>query len=133
MASRVLTPAFAKELNHLLVGNAVVVKGNELESALARPGFALHYQPHSTPADLAATLAYGVIMGHPFMDGNKRTAFWLANQYLAECGASTFGSTPNPSAVNAVMASIGDAHSRVAMGSLDVEGLAQVYRSVLGN
>ncbi|KIK01826.1 hypothetical protein K443DRAFT_660212, partial [Laccaria amethystina LaAM-08-1] len=37
-------------------------------------------------APLAATLSYGIIRDHPFMDGNKCTAFFLANEYLRAMG-----------------------------------------------
>jgi death-on-curing protein len=30
----------------------------------------------------AAVLLRGIVQGHPFMDGNKRTGFWLAAYYL---------------------------------------------------
>lgn len=49
-----------------------------LESALARP-HQLHAYGNPTPdlADLAAALTYGLARNHPFVDGNKRTA-WIA-------------------------------------------------------
>ena len=47
-----------------------------LESALARPQNLLHYgEPDA--ADLAASLAFGIARNHPFIDGNKRSA-WVA-------------------------------------------------------
>lgn len=49
-----------------------------LESALARP---LQLEAYGEPvpdlADLAAVLAHGIARNHPFLDGNKRTA-WVA-------------------------------------------------------
>ena len=47
-----------------------------LESALSRPQNLLHYGGPDV-ADLAASLAYGIARNHPFIDGNKRSA-WVA-------------------------------------------------------
>lgn len=45
-----------------------------LDSALQRPRNPVGYgEPDA--ADLAASLAYGIARKHPFVDGNKRTAF----------------------------------------------------------
>ncbi|KZT64338.1 hypothetical protein DAEQUDRAFT_732793 [Daedalea quercina L-15889] len=52
---------------------SVVVKPNELHSALSRPLNTAHYEPYRPVHYLAATLAWEIINGHPFMDGNKRT------------------------------------------------------------
>lgn len=47
-----------------------------LESALARPQQLLAYgEPEPDLADLAAALAHGLARNHPFVDGNKRTAY----------------------------------------------------------
>lgn len=45
-----------------------------LESALARPE---HLAAYGEPdaAELAAAYGYGISRNHPFLDGNKRTAF----------------------------------------------------------
>jgi death-on-curing protein len=53
-----------------------------LESALARPlnGWA---HGEDDPASLAAAYAFGVARNHPFVDGNKRTAWVLARTFLA--------------------------------------------------
>jgi death-on-curing protein len=45
-----------------------------LESALARPINKHAYGEHSI-ASLAAAYAFGIARNHPFVDGNKRTAF----------------------------------------------------------
>ena len=48
-----------------------------LESALARPQNLVAYgEPDA--ADLAASYAFGIARNHPFVDGNKRTAFVAA-------------------------------------------------------
>lgn len=58
-----------------------------LESALARPRNAASYgQPDV--ADLAASYAYGLAKNHPFIDGNKRTAFVALELFLELNGYS---------------------------------------------
>jgi death-on-curing protein len=53
-----------------------------LESALARPRqLAAYGKPDA--AALAAAHMYGFARNHPFVDGNKRTAFVLAELFLA--------------------------------------------------
>jgi death-on-curing protein len=56
-----------------------------LESALARP---LNLAAYHTPdcADLAAAYGFGIARNHPFMDGNKRTAFVVIELFLAMNG-----------------------------------------------
>jgi death-on-curing protein len=54
-----------------------------LESALARPQQAFCYG--SPPPDLcalAAAYAHGIAKSHPFLDGNKRTAFVVYRVFL---------------------------------------------------
>jgi death on curing protein len=52
------------------------------ESALARPEHLAHYgQPDA--ADLAAAYGYGIARNHPFIDGNKRTAFVAVELFLS--------------------------------------------------
>jgi len=54
-----------------------------LESALARARqrFAYSETPPDIPA-LAAAYAYGVARNHPFVDGNKRTAYVLCRTFM---------------------------------------------------
>jgi death-on-curing protein len=56
-----------------------------LESALARPINRWNYG-EVEPAKLAAAYAFGVARNHPFIDGNKRTAWVLARLFLAVNG-----------------------------------------------
>ena len=53
-----------------------------LDSALARPINVWAYGTDD-PATLAAAYAFGVARNHPFVDGNKRTAWVLARLFLA--------------------------------------------------
>ena len=52
-------------------------------SALARPNNAFAYsQPNPDLSALAAAYAFGIIKNHPFVDGNKRTAYVLCRTFL---------------------------------------------------
>ncbi|HQZ55412.1 MAG TPA: type II toxin-antitoxin system death-on-curing family toxin [Thermoflexales bacterium] len=52
-----------------------------LESALARP-LHLHTYARPTLAELAASYAYGLVMNHPFVDGDQRIGFTTAGLFL---------------------------------------------------
>jgi death on curing protein len=54
-----------------------------LESALARPQ---NLEAYGSPdaAELAAAYAFGIARNHPFVDGNKRTAFVAAVTFLID-------------------------------------------------
>lgn len=54
-----------------------------LQSALYRPKNLLAYS-ESPPdvASLAAAYAYGIVKNHPFVDGNKRTAYVVMRTFL---------------------------------------------------
>jgi len=56
-----------------------------LESALARPQN-LHAYGENDHFQLAASYAEGISRNHPFVDGNKRTAFQTAHQFLRDNG-----------------------------------------------
>jgi death-on-curing protein len=67
-----------------------------LSSALARPRNLLSYGEKPDAAALAAAYAFGIARNHPFLDGNKRTAFvvmelflnlngWILNAEDADC------------------------------------------------
>ncbi len=54
---------------------------NLFESALMRPRHLTEYgDPDS--ADLAAAYGYGIARNHPFVDGNKRTAFVAVELFI---------------------------------------------------
>ncbi|GJE97832.1 hypothetical protein PsYK624_140540 [Phanerochaete sordida] len=120
--ARIFTAEYACRVNAQLVHPAAaqLVKPNELASALARPLHAAAYAPDSRAAYLAATLAYGIIQGHPFLDGNKRTAFFLANEYLRAQGLPSLldGITDNDGLVE-----VAERHIAVAAGRFGVDGL----------
>ena len=52
-----------------------------LESALSKPQHLCAYRS-PTLAAMAASYAAGIILNHPFFDGNKRTGFMLAATFL---------------------------------------------------
>ena len=58
-----------------------------LESALAR---AQNLDAYGNPdaSDLAAAYAFGIARNHPFVDGNKRTAWMLARLFLLANGVT---------------------------------------------
>lgn len=56
-----------------------------LESALARPQNLFAYG-ESDAAALAGAYAFGIAKNHPFIDGNKRTAFVACELFLAANG-----------------------------------------------
>jgi death-on-curing protein len=65
-------------------GSSGVRDENLLQSALARPQQLYSYgDPEPDLADLAASLACGLAKNHPFVDGNKRTAYVCCETFLA--------------------------------------------------
>jgi death-on-curing protein len=63
-----------------------------LDSALAR-SLNLHaYDPDADAAALAAAYAFGIVRNHPFVDGNKRTAF-LTGALFVEANGFRFGAS----------------------------------------
>ncbi len=53
-----------------------------LASALARPRNREAYGENLDAAALAAAYAFGIARNHPFLDGNKRTAFVVMELFL---------------------------------------------------
>lgn len=56
-----------------------------LESALARPENFYSYGEQDR-FELAASYAEGIVRNHPFVDGNKRTAYGVAGLFLYQNG-----------------------------------------------
>jgi death-on-curing protein len=92
-----------------------------LESALARPINRWAYGVED-PASLAAAYAFGVARNHPFVDGNKRTAWVLARLFLALNGYELVFTAPD--AITAMLA--------LAAGELAEEEMADWFRERLG-
>ncbi|KAI0668855.1 hypothetical protein C8Q78DRAFT_1043329 [Trametes maxima] len=129
--ARIFTPEYACRINAQIVHPAFsqLVKANELESALSRPLNVAVYEPDRPATYLAATLSYGIINGHPFLDGNKRTAFFLANEYLRAQGLPGLLDEGKIGNVYQGLIDLADRHINVAAGKLDVEGLARASGS----
>lgn len=64
-------------------GGAVGIRDRGLlQSALNRPQHLVAYDDPDIAA-LAAAYGYGLVRNHPFVDGNKRTAFTVTETFLA--------------------------------------------------
>ncbi|KAI0757605.1 hypothetical protein C8Q80DRAFT_1265497 [Daedaleopsis nitida] len=125
--ARIFTPQYACLINAQIVhpASSQLVKPKELQSALARPLNVSVYEPDRHATYLAATLSFGIINGHPFLDGNKRTAFFLADEYLRAQGLPGLLDEGKIGNVYQGLVDIADRHINVAAGKLDVEGLAR--------
>lgn len=66
-------------------GGAGLRDAGALESALARPLNRWNYGEDERVA-LAAAYAFGIARNHPFVDGNKRTAWIMARLFLMANG-----------------------------------------------
>jgi death-on-curing protein len=76
-----------------------------LDSALARPQNAFHYDGLRDIAGFAASYAFGLAKNHPFADGNKRAAFMAVGLFL---GTNGWELDANPAeAIRAVLALAG--------------------------
>lgn len=53
-----------------------------LESAISRPQNLHHYRPEANIFEIAASYGFGIAKNHPFVDGNKRTAFQAMYVFL---------------------------------------------------
>lgn len=90
-----------------------------LSSALARPRHFFTYAgAEVTLAELAAAYAFGIARNHPFVDGNKRTAFVVSMLFLRL----------NGQAVEASPEELFETFIALADGRLDERGLAEWLR-----
>ena len=99
-------------------GGAAGVKDHGLlESAMARP-INKHAYGESDACALAAAHAFGIVPNHPFIDGNKRTAWVIARLFLVLNGIQiTFDKAD---AIRMMLA--------LASGNLDEEQVADWFR-----
>ena len=67
-------------------GLAGIRDENALESALARPKQKWHYGEGPDMPTLAAAYAFGLVMNHPYRDGNKRIGFLAMVTFLGMNG-----------------------------------------------
>ena len=89
-----------------------------LDSALYRPQNAYHYQ-NADIYELAAIYAEGISSNHPFVDGNKRTAFTAADLFLESNGYRLESEKENEQETLFL---------RLADGKVSREELAEWYR-----
>ncbi len=92
-----------------------------LQSALARPRNQAEYADPDLAA-LAAAYGYGLARNHPFLDGNKRTAFTVTETFLMLNGYQL--TADDASCVVTML--------RLAEGSLSEQDFAQWIRANLG-
>lgn len=87
-------------------GGSGVRDAGLLDSALSRPqNLALYGSPDAS--DLAASYAFGLAKNHPFVDGNKRTAYVAAELFLSLNGWVLIASDAE-SVVNMLALAAGD-------------------------
>lgn len=87
MPIKYLTAEEVESLHEQIILRYGVVSGvisrDLLESACARPQAAVGEQElYPTLAEKAAALMHSIIANHPFVDGNKRTAFFATQEFL---------------------------------------------------
>lgn len=99
-------------------GLAGVRDENMLKSALARPRNLFAYGSPSCD-QMAASYAVGIILNHPFLDGNKRTGFMTAAAFLELNGFEFFATEPD-----VVLQTLA-----LAAGALDEAGYAAWLRA----
>ncbi|MEG4391935.1 type II toxin-antitoxin system death-on-curing family toxin [Microcoleus sp. BROC3] len=93
-----------------------------LESALAQPQATFGGQfLHPTISEQAAAYLYHIAMNHPFIDGNKRTAFAVTDTFLRLNGCAL--NLTDDRAYDLVM--------RVARGTMTKEELSREFESCI--
>ena len=93
-----------------------------LESALAQPQATFGGQfLHPTISEQAAAYLYHIAMNHPFIDGNKRTAFAVTDTFLRLNGC----------ALNLTDDRVYDLVMRVAGGTMTKEELSTEFESCI--
>ncbi len=96
-----------------------------LESALTRPRNRFLYDGVDDVTELAATLLIGVGRNHPFMQGNKRTAFATAVMFLRLNGYRLLAEEDSDSLGRVI-------EGCIRIGGEDLEGmLAELFRSMV--
>ena len=81
--------------------------GGLLESALARPLNRFLYEQVDALPELAAAYAVGIAKNHPFVDGNKRSAFLALGLFLDLNGVTLTATDDDATTVMLAVASSG--------------------------
>ncbi len=76
----------------LFGGASGILDERKLSSALARARNIYSFNLDASLYDLAAALGWGVAKNHPFVDGNKRTAFVIMAVFLQVNGIKLMAS-----------------------------------------
>jgi len=109
-------------LHNLLLaehGGPAGTRGDSLlRSALDRPRNKFSYKPDCTLHDPAAAYTFGIARNHPFVDGNKRTAFVCGALFL-ELNGLVFTASETDAVI---------AMESVAAGSMDELKLVEWFR-----
>ncbi|MHB8419827.1 MAG: type II toxin-antitoxin system death-on-curing family toxin [Myxococcales bacterium] len=104
-------------------GSAGVRDRGLLESAVAAPqAFFDGSFLHDGVLEMAAALAFHLCKNHPFVDGNKRTAFYAALAFMERNGYTTYNPAGGESLADVLVA--------VAEGRMGKEELVEVLRSM---
>ena len=118
---RWVSPATAIAIHHrtlLLFGGLEGIRDKALlESALARPKHLRLYRQGATLHELAAACSWAIAKNHPFVDGNKRTAFLVGAVFLMDNGCSN----------RAADADIVIAFQQLAAGNMSQKELSQWF------
>ncbi len=114
-----VTPPQVLTLHHLVIqetgGSLGILNPDQLEATLARPFAAFGGQEMFVGLwSKVAALAHGIVSAHPFLDGNKRTAFVVAEVCLKLNG---FRLTPSEEAAEFFWS--------IARGEQDVVAIAK--------
>jgi death-on-curing protein len=100
-------------------GGAGVRDEGLLESALARPRNRFEYDRKADLPMLAAAYAFGIAKNHPFIDGNKRTAF-VAGELFLDVNGLTLAASDEDCVITML---------RLAGGEIDEDTFAQWLRA----
>jgi death on curing protein len=90
-----------------------------LDSALSRPRNRYEYDENTDLASLAAAYVFGIAKNHPFIDGNKRTAFVAAEVFL-DVNGLTLAATDQDCVITML---------RLASGEIDEDTFATWLRT----
>jgi death-on-curing protein len=88
-----------------------------LDSALSIPKHKLSYEPESSIFDIAVAYSFAIAKNHPFVDGNKRTAFTIGTLFLEINGYQLNAPEPNAAII----------FEKLAAGTINELGLAQWF------
>jgi death on curing protein len=120
MMTMYLTTDDVQMLNEWFVRTGMLRDFGLLDSAVSRPQASAHGEDaYPTVHEKAATLLYGLARNHPFVDGNKRTA-WAATSVFYQINGYLVEDADDGAVVGLVV--------DVAEGQVDVQHIAAVLK-----